>query len=77
MKAKRTVQLVLVALGLIILAVYLVLIHANNPQTILLPFIVPLPTTAVLVLALLCWDGFWAGCPPGYAPGVCSVKTGS
>lgn len=60
MKARRIVQLVGVALGLVVLAVYLVLIHANNPQTILLPFIVPLPTTAVLVLALLLgWGLGW------------------
>ncbi len=49
MKAVRIFQLV----GLLILAAYVLLIHNANPQNVILPFFLPLPTSVVIIIALL------------------------
>lgn len=45
--------------GLLILVLYLTLVAQANPNTILLPFLLPLPTAWVVAISLL--FGFFAG----------------
>ncbi len=49
MKVIRIVQLILV----LVLIAYLLILHNINPQTIILPFILPLPTALVLTLTII------------------------
>lgn len=46
-------------LGLLVLVLYLTLVAQANPNTVLLPFLLPLPTAWVVAVALLL--GFFAG----------------
>ena len=56
--ASRLVR-ILQGIGLLIVVLYLILVAQANPNTVLLPFLLPLPTAWVVALALLL--GFFAG----------------
>ncbi len=56
--ASRLVR-ILQGIGLLILVLYLILVAQANPNTVLLPFLLPLPTAWVVTIALLL--GFFAG----------------
>ena len=56
--ASRLVR-ILQGIGLLILVLYLILVAQANPNTLLLPFLLPLPTAWVVAIALLL--GFFAG----------------
>lgn len=56
--ASRLVR-ILQGIGLLILVLYLTLVAQANPNTVLLPFLLPLPTAWVVAVALLL--GFFAG----------------
>jgi uncharacterized integral membrane protein len=58
-KALRLVQLVL----LIAVVAYLVMMHNANPTNLILPFMLPLPPVAVIVVALI--GGWLVGWLPG------------
>ncbi len=49
MKVIRIVQLILV----LALIAYLLILHNINPQTIILPFLLPLPTALVLAVTII------------------------
>ena len=49
MKVIRIVQLILV----LALIAYLLILHNINPQTIILPFLLPLPTALVLTVTII------------------------
>ena len=49
MKVIRIVQLILV----LALIAYLLILHNINPQTIILPFLLPLPTALVLTITII------------------------
>lgn len=56
--AKRVIRIIQ-ALALLLLIVYLAIVRQANPNTIRLPFLLPLPTEWVVALALLL--GFLGG----------------
>lgn len=56
MKALRIVQIV----ALVLVAVYLVLFHYANPETVRLPLLISVPPSLVVVLAVvLAWLAGW------------------
>lgn len=59
MNAASRLLRVLQGLGLLVLVLYLTLVAQANPNTVLLPFLLPLPTAWVVAIALLL--GFFAG----------------
>lgn len=61
MKALRIVQLV----ALVLVAVYVVLFHYANPETVRLPLLISVPPSLVVVLAILA--GWLVGWLPGRA----------
>lgn len=61
MKALRIVQLV----ALVLVAVYLVLFHYANPETVFLPLLISVPPSVVIVVAAIV--GWLVGWLPGRA----------
>ena len=59
MNAASRLLRIVQGLGLLILVLYLTLVAQANPNTVLLPFLLPLPTAWVVAIALLL--GFFAG----------------
>ena len=59
MNAASRLLRIVQGLGLLILVLYLTLVAQANPNTVLLPFLLPLPTAWVVAITLLL--GFFAG----------------